>query len=90
MKKFIILFSALFYLISNMDAQKPKVSEVWVSDQGDGTYLNPILFADYSDPDVVRVQDDYYMTASSFNAVPGLPILHSKDLVNWQLTRSLE
>lgn len=85
MKKFIILFSALFYLISNLDAQKPKVSEVWVSDQGDGTYLNPILFADYSDPDVVRVQDDYYMTASSFNAVPGLPILHSKDLVNWQL-----
>nr|WP_051049867.1 glycoside hydrolase 43 family protein [Nafulsella turpanensis] len=65
--------------------QKAPVSEVWVADQGDGTYINPILHADYSDPDVVRVGDDFYMTASSFNAVPGLPILHSKDLVNWKL-----
>ncbi len=61
------------------------VSEVWVADQGDGTYKNPILHADYSDPDVTRASDDYYMTASSFNAAPGLPILHSKDLVNWEL-----
>ncbi|HEY4062768.1 MAG TPA: family 43 glycosylhydrolase [Puia sp.] len=58
---------------------------VWVSDQGDGTYRNPILYADYSDPDAVRVGDDYYMTASSFNCIPGLPILHSRDLVNWTL-----
>jgi beta-xylosidase len=50
-----------------------------------GTYRNPVLFADYSDPDVVRVGDDYYMTASSFQAVPGLPILHSRDLVSWTL-----
>ena len=57
----------------------------WVADQGDGTYRNPILYADYSDPDVIRVGTDFYMTASSFNAVPGLPILHSKDLVNWEL-----
>lgn len=57
----------------------------WISDQGDGTYKNPILYADYSDPDVVRVGDDFYMTASSFNCVPGLPILHSRDLVNWKL-----
>ncbi len=54
-------------------------------DNGDGTYTNPIVHADYSDPDVIRVGDDYYMTASSFNAVPGLPILHSKDLVNWRI-----
>ena len=59
-------------------------SEVWVSDNGDGTFTNPVLQADYSDPDVVRVGDDYFMTASSFNSSPGLPILHSKDLVNWQ------
>jgi beta-xylosidase/rhamnogalacturonyl hydrolase YesR len=58
---------------------------VWVADQGDGTYKNPILYADYSDPDAVRVGDDYYMTASSFNCIPGLPILHSKDLVNWTI-----
>jgi len=61
------------------------VSEVWKSDQGDGTFINPILHADYSDPDVIRVGDDYYMTASSFNCAPGLPILHSRDLVNWAI-----
>lgn len=62
-----------------------QVSKVWVADNGDGTYKNPIINADYSDPDVIRVGDDFYMTASSFNAVPGLPVLHSKDLVNWRL-----
>lgn len=60
-------------------------AELWVPDLGDGTYQNPILFADYSDPDVVKVGDDFFMTASSFNAVPALPILHSRDLVNWEL-----
>lgn len=64
---------------------QPYRSEVWNGDRGDGSYQNPILYADYSDPDVIRVGDDYYMTASSFNCVPGLPILHSKDLVNWQI-----
>jgi beta-xylosidase/pectin methylesterase-like acyl-CoA thioesterase len=48
-------------------------------------YVNPVIFADYSDPDVVRVGDDFWMTASSFNAVPALPILHSTDLVRWTL-----
>src|SRR5437868_12561420 len=66
-------------------AESSPVSKVWIADNGDGTYKNPIIHADYSDPDVVRVGDDYYMTASSFNAVPGLPILHSKDLVNWRI-----
>ena len=60
-------------------------SRGWTADLGNGTYQNPILYADYSDPDVIRVGDDYYMTASSFNCVPGLPILHSRDLVNWKL-----
>ncbi len=66
-------------------AQAPFVSKVWVADNGDGTYKNPIINADYSDPDAIRVGSDFYMTASSFNAVPGLPILHSKDLVNWSI-----
>ena len=61
------------------------VSKVWVADNGDGTYKNPIIHADYSDPDAIRVDDDYYMISSSFNHVPGLPILHSKDLVNWTI-----
>ncbi len=57
----------------------------WVADLGNGRYQNPILFADYSDPDVIRVADDYYMVASSFNCMPGIPVLHSKDLVNWTI-----
>ena len=61
------------------------VSKVWVADNGNGTYKNPIIHADYSDPDAIRVGDDYYMISSSFNHVPGLPILHSTDLVNWKL-----
>ena len=48
-------------------------------------YTNPVLHSDYSDPDVCRVGEDYYMTASSFNCMPGLPILHSTDLVHWTL-----
>ncbi len=57
----------------------------WRADVGDGTYRNPILYADYSDPDVIRVGEDYWLTSSSFCHVPGLPILHSRDLVNWTL-----
>ncbi|MDP8998640.1 MAG: glycoside hydrolase 43 family protein [Myxococcota bacterium] len=57
----------------------------YVSDMGDGTYRNPIVLADYSDPDVIRVGEDYYLVASSFTNTPGLPILHSRDLVNWTL-----
>ncbi|MDO7886040.1 glycoside hydrolase family 43 protein [Hymenobacter cheonanensis] len=57
----------------------------WVPDLGNGRYKNPVLYADYSDPDVVRVGADYYLTSSSFNMAPGLPILHSKDLVNWTI-----
>lgn len=75
----------LILICLNLVLAQESVSEVWVSDLGNGTYKNPIIHADYSDPDVCRVGEDYYMTASSFDAVPGLPILHSKDLVNWQL-----
>ncbi len=63
----------------------PYVSKVWVADQGNGTYKNPVLNADYSDPDAIRVGDDYYLVSSSFESIPGLPVLHSKDLVNWSI-----
>lgn len=61
------------------------VSKVWVPDLGNGYYKNPILYADYSDPDVCRVGKDYYLVSSSFNCMPGLPILHSNDMVNWTI-----
>jgi beta-xylosidase len=57
----------------------------WQPDCGDGHYRNPVLHADYSDPDAVRVGADFYLVSSSFTCVPGLPILHSRDLVNWRL-----
>jgi len=57
----------------------------WRPDRGDGTYANPVLFADYSDPDVVQVGGDYYLVSSSFSNVPGLPVLRSRDLVNWTI-----
>ncbi|WP_456276442.1 glycoside hydrolase family 43 protein [Bacillus sp. AK128] len=59
--------------------------EVWTADLGDGTYQNPILYADYSDPDCIRVGEDFFMVSSSFHMSPCLPILHSKDLVNWTI-----
>ncbi|SNC66331.1 Beta-xylosidase [Hymenobacter gelipurpurascens] len=66
-------------------AAQSSISKVWVPDLGNGMYKNPVLYADYSDPDVVRVGNDYYLTSSSFNAVPGLQVLHSRDLVNWTI-----
>ncbi|MGI4830900.1 MAG: glycoside hydrolase 43 family protein, partial [Janthinobacterium lividum] len=49
-------------------------------------YRNPVLFADYSDPDVIRVGDDFYLIASTFQFVPGIPVLHSRDLVHWEIS----
>ena len=73
------------FISATQAQQKNPVSEVWVADNGNGTYKNPVINADYSDPDAIRVGDDYYMVSSSFNHSPGLPVLHSKDLVNWTI-----
>jgi beta-xylosidase len=75
----------LLLLTSSKSFSQNLKNGVWNADNGDGTYSNPILHADYSDPDVIRVGNDFYMTASSFNCIPGLPILHSTDLVNWEI-----
>lgn len=80
MKRLALVIGMLYTVCLQTEAQY--VSEVWVADQGNGTYRNPVLHADYSDPDVCAVGDDFYMTASSFGCTPGLPVLHSKDLVN--------
>ncbi len=74
----------LFLTLNNLLVAQ-QISKVWVADNGDGTYKNPVINADYSDPDAIRVGDDFYMISSSFNHAPGLPVLHSKDLVNWKL-----
>lgn len=72
-------------LLSSCVVQGTEPSAPWVPDDGQGGYKNPVLYADYSDPDVAGVDGDYYLTASSFNCAPGLPILHSRDLVNWEI-----
>lgn len=86
MKKTIFAFTLCSLMaLPSLHAQENYVSKVWVADQGNGTYKNPVLYADYSDPDVCRVGEDYYLTSSSFNCIPGLQVLHSKDLVNWSI-----
>ena len=75
------------FVCLHLAASAQYVSKVWSPDNGNGIYTNPVINADYSDPDVCvgASGEDYYMTASSFQCVPGLPILHSKDLVNWEI-----
>lgn len=57
----------------------------WQSDQGDGTYANPVFWADYPDPDIIRVGEDFYFATSTFAGSPGMRILHSRDLINWTI-----
>lgn len=82
MRKFILFIGFISLAVLSHAQYK---SQVWVSDQGDGTYVNPVINADYSDPDACAVDGNFYMTASSFNCTPGLPILHSTNLVNWRI-----
>ena len=78
----ILLAGLLAGLSFSVSAQQ--VSSSWNPDRGN-RYVNPVINADYSDPDICRVGDDFYMTSSSFNCFPGLQILHSTDLVNWEI-----
>lgn len=80
--KSLIFTPVLLALCISMSAQSP--SQSWNPDKGN-YYINPVLNADYSDPDVCRVGEDFYMTSSSFACFPGLQILHSTDLVNWEI-----
>ncbi len=79
------ILGIIFILFAAKTITAQDISKVWLADNGDGTYKNPVINADYSDPDAIRVGDDYYMVSSSFIHIPGLPILHSKDLVNWKI-----
>ena len=57
----------------------------WAADNGNGTYSNPLFYDEFSDPDMIRVGEDYYLTGTTMHTMPGLPILHSRDLVNWRI-----
>lgn len=56
----------------------------WTADNGNGTFTNPLFYDEFSDPDVIRVGDDYYLAGTTMHAVPGVVVLHSRDLVNWE------
>lgn len=77
MKFYRVLFSAIFGMLFLKSTGQRSLRMK--------TYTNPIIHADYSDPDAIRVGDYFYMTSSSFEDIPGLPILRSSDLVNWKL-----
>jgi beta-xylosidase len=83
MKLKLFMLAAIMPVMANAQYK----SEVWSPDNGNGTYTNPVINADYSDPDVCvgPSGEDFYLTASSFQCTPGLPILHSKDMVNWEI-----
>lgn len=93
MKVRILIFPVLCFAYSScgdwqrnqLHTPESPISAVWNPDLGNGTYKNPIIHADYSDPDVIRVREDFYLVSSSFNCAPGIPVLHSKDLVNWTI-----
>ena len=80
MKKFFLLTIAALLVTTSLSAQRPLD---W-GDQHNGTYKNPVLNADYSDPDVIRVDNKYYMVASDFHFI-GMQVLESFDLVNWHI-----
>ena len=77
-KKLLLL---LFIMMSSYSFGQTKS---WTADNGNGTFTNPLFYDEFSDPDILRVGDDYYLAGTTMHTVPGLVILHSKDLVNWE------
>jgi xylan 1,4-beta-xylosidase len=85
--RFSVVFLFIFGSSSHMNLLFANDSAkcTWTADNGNGTYTNPLFYDEFSDPDLIRVKDDYYMTGTTMHTMPGLPVLHSKDLVNWEL-----
>tara|TARA_R110000868_G_scaffold121034_3_gene321176 strand:+ start:75374 stop:77509 length:2136 start_codon:yes stop_codon:yes gene_type:complete len=85
------LFLTLFFSLNllpfwgNTQITKETLEATWTADNGNGTFTNPLFNEEFSDPDMIRVGDDFYLTGTTMHAMPGLPVLHSKDLVNWEL-----
>lgn len=78
MKKLLLSLLVTLFYIGAASAQ------TWTADNGNGTFTNPLFYDEFSDPDILRVGDDYYLAGTTMHAVPGLVILHSRDLVNWE------
>lgn len=74
---------AAVFLALTMLAAACASARTWRADNGNGTFSNPLFYDEFSDPDLIRVGEDYYLTGTTMHAMPGLPVLHSRDLVNW-------
>ena len=74
----------LFFLLMACSLSVSAQPKSWTADNGNGTFTNPLFYDEFSDPDILRVGDDYYLAGTTMHTVPGLVILHSKDLVNWE------
>src|SRR5262245_44309182 len=70
---------------ANCTADSPTVARSWTADNSNGTYSNPLFYEEFEDPDVIRVDHDYYLAGTTMHMSPALIVLHSKDLVNWEL-----
>ena len=80
MKKFLMMMTAALMMNGNSICAQ----QSWTADNGNGTFTNPLFYDEFSDPDIIRVGDDYYLAGTTMHTVPGVNILHSKDLVNWE------
>ena len=78
----ILRFASVFFMVLPAFVA---AAATWHADNGNGTFTNPLFYDEFSDPDLIRVGDDFYLTGTTMHAMPGLPVLHSKDLVNWEL-----
>jgi len=82
------LFALAAVTVSAAPAPVPAAAPVprttWMPDNGNGTYTNPLFYDEFSDPDLIRVGDDFYLAGTTMHAMPSLVVLHSKDLVNWE------
>src|SRR3954467_1559559 len=78
--------SALALCISSLGAPpaRAQTPHTWTADNGNGTFTNPLFFDEFSDPDIIHVGDWFYLTGTTMHAMPGLPVMRSKDLVNWE------
>src|SRR5436305_10958083 len=83
---FFIAVTTLLYSVPPAATENAAVAAraTWMPDNGNGTYTNPLFYDEFSDPDLIRVGQDFYLAGTTMHAMPGLVVLHSQDLVNWK------
>src|SRR3954454_13327724 len=76
--------SALKRAVPVASVSKGMSTATWTPDNGNGTFTNPLFYDEFSDPDLIRVGNAFYLTGTTMHSMPGLPVLYSRDLVNWR------